>query len=409
MGAAISLQPRIAEVLLYVIEEEERQREAEAALQAAHMRWRTKNRHRNRGHALNEIDHVSEKTFSKMFRMDRASFGLLLGKVSPFLQDTDEERAIQSSGAVVTKQTKLYATLRWLAGGSYLDICFGWGLAEGSFFNYNEGIVWPVINALDKCFLIGLPTDTAELNKMADDFSKFSGGQLHGCVTAIDGWVARTRKPHVGEVDDIMAYRNRHDCWGLVVLAGCDAHCRFTMWSCQNSGSTNDCLAWDLSTMKRLLEQGKLPAQFFLIGDEAFSCTDQLLVPYSGRGLGAWKDSFNYHLSAMRQCIERSFALLTNRWGILWRNLRCNFNRWPLLLTVCAKLHNFCTDQKLPELPQRYDEDVEEGDSPDVLLNYLEENEPLVARVANRRTIFTAKLESDGVRRPAHASSQSRE
>ena len=41
------------------------------------------------------------------------------------------------------------------------------------------------------------------------------------------------------EVVDVMAYRNRHDCWGLVVLAGCDARCRFTMFSCKNCGSTN--------------------------------------------------------------------------------------------------------------------------------------------------------------------------
>jgi hypothetical protein len=45
----------------------------------------------------------------------------------------------------------------------------------------------------------------------------------------------------------------------------------------------------------------------------------KLLVPYAGRSLGVWKDSFNSHLSAMRQCVERSFAILTQRWGILWR------------------------------------------------------------------------------------------
>ena len=63
---------------------------------------------------------------------------------------------------------------------------------------------------------------------MATDFATYSNGELRGCVTAIDGWVARTRKPHHREVEDIMAYRNRHGCWGLVVLAGCDARCRFT-------------------------------------------------------------------------------------------------------------------------------------------------------------------------------------
>jgi len=108
---------------------------------------------------------------------------------------------------------------------------------------------------------------------------------------AIDGWVVRTRKPHHNEVDNTMAYRNRHGCWGLVVMAGCDARCRFTMFSLVSSGSTNDCIAWELSQMKQLIEVDKrLPQQFYVIGDEAFVCTDQLLVPWSG-----W--SYMSHLS----------------------------------------------------------------------------------------------------------------
>mgnify|MGYP003387012646 CR=1 FL=1 len=243
---------------------------------------------------------------------------------------------------------------------------------------------------------------------MATDFSTFSNGHLEGCVTAIDGWVAVTRKPYWHEVTDVMSYRNRHGCWGLVVLAGCDAQCRFTMWSCKNSGSTNDCIAWDISDLKALLESGRLPPEFFLIGDEAFSCTDYLLVPYSGRGLGVWKDSFNYHLSAMRQCIERSFALLTNRWGILWRDIKCSYETWPLLLTVLAKLHNFCIDRKLPCLRERHPDDEYDGDRAQVLLNTEEENNPTVARGFNKRTKLTNDLESNGIRRPEYASVNSR-
>jgi hypothetical protein len=76
----------------------------------------------------------------------------------------------------------------------------------------------------------------------------------------------------------MMAYRNRHDCWG------CDAKCRFTMFSCKNSGSTNDTLAWEMSDVTAQIDNGKLPARYFLIGDEAFSCSNQLLVPYGGKG-----------------------------------------------------------------------------------------------------------------------------
>jgi hypothetical protein len=270
------------------------------------------NRHRNRGYALREVEFLRDSEFAKHFRMTRAGFEQLLVLVEPFLHDTDERMAQISSGFMVTKRTKLYTTLRWLAGGSYIDICFGWALSEAAFYSTvpEKGVVWPVIEAIDQAFEIGLPMhDEVALTKLADEFATFSGGELYGCVTAIDGWVARTRKPFHKEVDDVMAYRNRHGCWGLVVLAGCDARCRFTMFSCKNCGSTNDTVAWELSEMKHLLEQGRLPNRFFLIGDEAFTCTNVLLVPYSGRGLGAWKDSFNYHLSVMRQCIERVLSV----------------------------------------------------------------------------------------------------
>ena len=207
-----------------------------------------------------------------------------------------------------------------------------------------------------------------------------------------------------------MAYRNRHGCWGLVVLAGCDARCRFTMFSCKNSGSTNDCIAWELSLLKKLIiDDRRLPEQFFIIGDEAFSCCNQLLVPYSGRGLGTWKDSFNFHLSAMRQVIERAFAILVQRWGILWRLIRCSFDKWTKLITVLAKLHNFCLDKNIPLYRHRFYEDEEPGDEPEVVLNEGDgDDEARANTYSNRRAGFTRELELKGVRRPRHASMNSR-
>jgi hypothetical protein len=411
MGNMLS-NPSYMQLLQHLADVEEADERArldeERLIRESHEKFRARNRHRNRGFALEEVNFLSDKDFRKMFRMDRASFEALLGMVSNFLPDVNQEMAKRSSGGAVSKRTKLYVTLRWLAGGIYLDLCFAWGISEGEFYDYNFGIVWPTIRAIDDCFDIGLPlNDHAALRRMAEEFSSFSHGQMTGCVTAIDGWVARTRKPFNNEVKDVMAYRNRHDCWGLVVLAGCDAKCRFTMFSCKNSGSTNDCIAWEMSMVKTLIDEGLLPANFYLIGDEAFPCTDQLLVPYSGRGLGVWKDSFNYHLSCMRQCIERAFALLTNRWGILWRRLNCAFDKWPLLLTVLAKLHNYCIDRDEPELRGRHHDDHMDGDNDEVLLN-TEHVDHCACYIHNRRTDISNDLRLQGRRRPNHAAFNSR-
>jgi hypothetical protein len=276
----------------------------------------------------------------------------------------------------------LYATLRYLAGCflhkcKYAIYCYPLTMAVVvallqeapiyTFVSHGEfrrplfstdpvkGAVWPTIDAIDHCFDIGFPVhDVNALEALAEDFSTYSNGEMKGCVMAIDGRVAQTRKPMKTEVVDVMSYRNSHECRGLVVLAGGDARCRFNMFSVVNTGSTNDTVAWDLSSMKTILDSGKLPRQYYIVDDEAFVCTDQLPVPYSGRGLGVWKDSFNCHFSRMRQCIERSFALLVQRWGILWQPLRGAFKRWPTLLTVCAKLHNYCLNKAEAPIANMY-------------------------------------------------------
>ena len=69
-----------------------------------------------------------------------------------------------------------------------------------------RGVVWPTIGAIDSAFTIGLPlSDVVELTKLAEEFAILSHGELWGTVTAIDGWVAQTRKPFADEVEDIMA------------------------------------------------------------------------------------------------------------------------------------------------------------------------------------------------------------
>jgi hypothetical protein len=52
--------------------------------------------------------------------------------------------------------TRLAVTLRWLAGGSYIDLCFAWGVSVASFYGEN-GVLWPTIEALDDHLKLGFP------------------------------------------------------------------------------------------------------------------------------------------------------------------------------------------------------------------------------------------------------------
>jgi len=157
------------------------------------------------------------------------------------------------------------------------------------------------------------------LSHLAAGFSDHSGGVMDGCIMAIDGLAVRVRQPYKTEVKDIKSWCCRKGGFALIVMAGCDVNGRFYMASADHSGSTNDCIVWgDNSALADAIENGSLDPKYFIIGDEAFSCTNQVLSPWPGRGIGLWKDSFNYWLSHSRQCIERAFGMLTMRKPSCW-------------------------------------------------------------------------------------------
>lgn len=122
-------------------------------------KWRHKPRNikRNRGYAIHEIDIMSDDTFKKMFRIDRRTFYELVDELNQQITRNDQ-KAINSTGSAIPMSTRLAVTLRWLAGGQYLDLCFAWGLGKSTFFS-ERGVLWPTIIALDKMLKIGFPID----------------------------------------------------------------------------------------------------------------------------------------------------------------------------------------------------------------------------------------------------------
>jgi len=229
------------------------------------------------------------------------------------------------------------------------------------------------------------------------------------CVAAVDGLIVKTRAPTVHEVSAPKHYRSRKGGFGVLVLAGCDVDGRF-VFACPNfTGSTHDSIAWNLTALSDAIDNGRLPPQFYLIGDEAFSNTDQMLSPWPGRGLGRWKDSFNYWLSHSRQCVERGFGMLVMRWGIFWRKLTCDFERWTLVISVCMKLHNYCIDRGDSSPPNRHMEDHRSGDRGVAYDNASDVDVYLRRRSrGTRRQNITDYLEAEGRGRPPHANCNSR-
>eukprot|EP01031_Cornospumella_fuschlensis_P030234 gene30234-36538_t len=370
-------------------------------------RPRKANKHFDRKYGENFIAELPSSRFKRMFRMSRESFEKLENLVGQRLQ-VDQQHAINASGSAISIRTRLACTLRWLAGGSYHDIAGLFGVDPGNFF-HPRGPLWPTVTAINSIFEIGLSLDPDNLEKTAKGFARYSHGRMRNCVMAVDGWVCKTRQPTYEECGGVISsYRNRKQCWAIVVLAGCDPQCRFTLFNPNNSGATNDVMAWERSALKTCLDGNELPEQYYFVGDEAFVCKEQFLTPWGGNGIGRAKDTFNYYLSSMRQCIERAFGILTRRWGIFWRPLNVQFNEWANICNVCAKLHNFCIDEGDVDPSPRHYEDHIQGDRWEVLDN--NDEDAIGPRAAcQRRTNITNELFEQGVIRPMHAKATSKE
>ena len=90
--------------------------------------------------------------------------------------------------------------------------------------------------------------------------------------------------------------------------------------------------------------------------------------------------------------------MMVKRFGILWRKLECQYSRWPLVATVCAKLHNICLDNNVPQAP-RLMRDFQPGDINEVILADGDVHDQQAAR-GDRRRYITNQFNVRGIRRP---------
>jgi len=100
-----------------------------------------------------------------------------------------------------------------------------------------------------------------------------------------------------GSQEGNRAYFSGHyQCYGLNVQATCDASCRFTSLSVLCPRGTSDSKAFYASRVYNLVQE--LPDGYFAVGDNAYTLSITLLIPYSGKDeQNASKDAFNFFLS----------------------------------------------------------------------------------------------------------------
>jgi hypothetical protein len=173
--------------------------------------------------------HHERGTLHRRLRMSKASFDKLVLLIEKDLQV--DEIAASSRGGAIIPEVCLYCTLRYLAGGSYLDISDVAGISQASFYR----VVWKTITAIVKCpaLRISFPKSDEEVKEAISGFASISTeGAIANCAGVVDGYLMRCRVPAKQEVKNVRSFFSGHyQCYGVNIQAAADHHCRFIHFS----------------------------------------------------------------------------------------------------------------------------------------------------------------------------------
>lgn len=133
----------------------------------------------------------------------------------------------------------------------------------------------------------------------------------------------------------------RKGFYALPVQALVDSDYIFRFCSAVCTGATHDSHAFSFSGLKRAMDRGVLVFGFYIVGDEAYACTNYLITQYSKSNADEDQDNFNYYQSSLRMHIEQAFGMLVARWRILRGGLQYSVERSTNSVCLLMKLHNF--------------------------------------------------------------------
>ena len=317
--------------------------------------------------------------FAKRYRLTLEQFNALLAKIRkkyPGWGSDNNAHAKRSSGedGPVSGELRLSMLLRFLAGGSYLDVSdmhLGAG-AEGGFYAFINDTMDKVLEVESFLFdgcpgnkdfdyvanLKHLLKDGRLLGEVMSGFNtaKFGehcpGEHIPGGIGAMDGWAAKIRCPSftVDNVTNQNVYFNRKDFYALAVQAICDSRLVFLHCNPTAAGAVHDSQAWKQGPLARAFRALKLETdgvaingqRAILFVDDAYGCDEIKICRVPGRKLPCAPDAFNFLHSILRSTIERAFGVLMSRWGILLRPLKCSLARARKTIQCCMLLHNIC-------------------------------------------------------------------
>ncbi|XP_050357371.1 uncharacterized protein LOC126778069 [Nymphalis io] len=224
----------------------------------------------------------SEKKFFNYFRMSIASFDELTSilKLSISRQDTVMRKSIPA-------EQRLAMTLRFLATGcSFEDLQYAYRCGISTISNIIKDVcqqVW--LNMRDDILPQNITEETWK--RIADRFERHA--QFPNCIGAVDGKHIRIFKPG----NSGSSHYNYKNYFSIILLAICDSDYKFIFCDIGCYGRHSDSTIFEDTIFFTKLQEKSLnipkprpistdgcTLPYVLIGDEAFSLSENLLRPY---------------------------------------------------------------------------------------------------------------------------------
>nr|CAI5866020.1 unnamed protein product [Callosobruchus analis] len=295
-----------------------------------------------------------------MFRLTKDLTRRLINIVSPHVESPRRASAL-------TIETKVFATLRFLASGSYQEI-----IGSNHFVGISQSSVSRCIREI--CSVLNSPNifnqwvcfpgNIEELENVRQRF--YEKYQFPGIVGIIDCNHVAITSPNVNNAEQPeRAYVNRKNYHSLNVQLICDSTLKILNVNARFPGSTHDSFIWSQSRVSDALERiyRQNPTNtFFVIGDSGYPTRPWILTPILNPETEQ-EEQFNERFCSIRCGIERCIGVLKNCFRCLLKHRVLHYSPRvaATIVNACVVLHNMCIIATVPD-PQEDDEgDIDFG------------------------------------------------
>ncbi|KAE8739193.1 hypothetical protein FOCC_FOCC015316 [Frankliniella occidentalis] len=292
-----------------------------------------------------ELQLEDPERFRRCLRMDVAMFQDLVEKVTPIIRKQNTHLRESISPA-----ERLSVTLRHLATGeSQESLSCSFRIGQSTI----SGIIKETVKAIHTVLApdyLKFPQSEEEWKVVAQDYE--DRWNFPNCIGAMDGKHVTISPP----LKSGSMYYNYKKDFSIVLMAVVDAQLRFIYVDVGTNGRASDRGIWNKCSLKKGLENNTLAVPkpctlngtqqnfpYVLLGDEGFTLSEQLMLPYPKDSVGNRKDRriFNYRLSRARRCSENAFGVMAARFQILRAPIRYDPDDVRDIVMSIVCLHNW--------------------------------------------------------------------